>query len=430
MKSICIYIIALICIPTAILAQPDWTVNSADFQFTMTFTGVGTFNCEETSDSNDMVAVFVGDECRGVAHFDTEANGSLLAYLTVYGNTVQGTELNFKLYKAETDEIIDSPKLEVFSDGEIMGNPEEPYSFLTEYGIADIYVPGDSLVSSFEPGTAVSELFLIDSAGDTLSGNFEFIDDEFGPDNDQFSLLTSFLILENNLVPEVQDTLQIHIRGFSDGGCDTDLIFFLPVINVNSPPQGLVSDTLQVAENQPVGTLVGILEAEDESPDDSHVFSFFEVDSINPDHSAFDILSPEVQSKIVLNYEAQSWYTLFIKIVDEAGNSVVDTLWVEVLDEIEFEDLKAGNLLTPDADGHNDTFTIPNVHLFKNYELYVYNAQGVEVYKTGDYDNSWTGVSKNGAELPSATYYYVFQDKNQTENAFKGEIHIYRTNKF
>ncbi|MCA1762532.1 MAG: gliding motility-associated C-terminal domain-containing protein [Flavobacteriales bacterium] len=423
-------IFALLVLCLQLEAQPDWDVNPADYQFTMTFTGTGTFNCEETSNTSDRVAAFVGDECRGVANFETEANGSFLAYLTVYGNQFEGTELSFKLYRAETGDIIDSPKKEIFSDGAIWGNPEEPYAFLTEYAISDVYLPGDSLLSSYEPGTAVSELFLIDASGDTLTGNFEFINDAKGPDNDQFSLLTSFLILENNLVPEVQDTLQIHLNGFTEGGCGIDEVIFLPVTNTNSPPKGLLKDTLQIKENLEAGSLVGILEADDDSPDDSHTFSFFDGANPNPDHAAFDILSPDIQTARVLNYESQVWYSLFIRIVDEAGNALVDTLVVEVLDEVEFDDLKAGNLITPDSDGFNDTFTIPNIELFQNYELFIYNAQGVEVYSSGEYDNSWVGTSNNGNELPSATYYYVFRDRNVSENMFKGEIHIYRNNKF
>jgi len=426
--SICTFI--AITFTTIAAAQSDWVVNPADFQYTMTITGTGSFNCVEISDSNDKVAAFVGDECRGVANFDTEVNGSFLAYLTIYSNSVEGAELSFKLYNAATNTITDSPQSGIFSDGDIIGNPEEPYSFLTEYGVSSIYIPGDSLVSSYEIGTTVSELFLINEGGDTLSGSFEFIDDEIGPDNFQFSIQSGYLILMNLLVPGVQNSLQIHIQGTTDGGCSIDEVVFLEVINNNIPPIGLLVDSVQVAENLPLMSLVMVLVADDESVDDSHSFEFFEGDFPNPDQSSFIINDLDLLTDEVLDYETQVWYSLSILITDEAGNTAIDTLWVEVLDEIEFDDLKVSNLITPNDDGYNDTFAIPNVELFYNYELIIYNAQGAVLYTTTAYDNSWNGVAKNGTALPSATYYYIFRDKSQQSDAFQGEIHIYRNNKF
>lgn len=410
--------------------QPDWAVSPADYQYTMTVTGIGTFNCLETSNAADQIAAFVGDECRGIGHFSTEVDGQFFAYLTIYDNVPQGTEISFRLYDSANDAVVESPQTEVFSDGTIMGNPDEPYEFLTEYGISSIYLPGDSLLGSYEPGTSISELFLINSVGDTIGGNFSFIDDELGPDNDQFSLLTSFLIIENPLVPAVQDTLVIHISGVTDGGCSVQEVISLPVINTNDPPIGLVVDSVQVLENQAAGTLVTMLEAEDESENDAHEFALFEGDTINTDNDSFSISGSELFTERPLDYETQVWYALTVLITDEAGNSVTDTLWVEVLDEIEFDDLKAGNLLTPDGDGHNDTFFVPNIEIFSNYELLIYNGWGAEVYSTSEYDNSWTGVANNDNELPSGTYYYIFQDKDDEAKRFKGEIHIYRNNKF
>jgi len=39
---------------------PDWTVNPPDFQFNASMTGVLLFNGEESTDSNDIIAAFVG----------------------------------------------------------------------------------------------------------------------------------------------------------------------------------------------------------------------------------------------------------------------------------------------------------------------------------------------------------------------------------
>ena len=65
---------------------PDWSVNSHDFQFNASMTGVLIFNGEESTDSNDIIAAFVGDECRGVNTDGILISGTMVFGLTKYGN--------------------------------------------------------------------------------------------------------------------------------------------------------------------------------------------------------------------------------------------------------------------------------------------------------------------------------------------------------
>ncbi len=412
------------------MAQPDWEVNAPDFQFTMTVTGVGLFSCEETIEPDDMVGAFIGGECRGISAFDTDVDGKLMAYLTVYDNETGGSEVTFKLYKSASDEIIDGPMTLTFSEGAIFGHAAEPFRFRTQWAISSLYLAADSLLDNYVAGTDVGEVFMINEADETLEGSFSFIDDELGPDNASFSFLTSFLILESDVNFAEQDTFQIHIEGLSESGCTFDQVIVLPVFNTNVGPIGLLNDSLQIVENSALGTLVADLEADDETPNDSHVFMIIGSGTALPDMDAFEMDSPSLYTAALLDYEKQIWYYLEIEITDAAGNTVIDTLVVEVLDEIEYDDLKASNLLTPDNDGHNDFLVIPNVALYQNFTLYVFNAMGSEVYQTDDYDNTWNGVSNNGNELASGTYYYLFRDKGNEDNKFRGDIHIYRSNKF
>lgn len=411
-------------------AQPNWTVDVPSFQYTMTLTGVGLFDCTPTADPNDMVAAFIDGECRGVSAFDTEVDGQLFAYLTVYDNVAQGSEVTFKLYRASTDEEIEGPVSLSFSDGAIYGYVDDPFRFQTDWDIVDMFLTPDSLTDSDIQGMEVGEVFLVNEVNDTLTGNFSFVDDGLGVDNASFSFLTSFLILETDINFAVQDTFQIHVQGQTDVGCSYDEVLIIPVFNNNIAPNGLVEDSMQIAENQPISSLVGMLEADDDSANDTHTFSYFTTDTVNLDFDAFELDGADLLTTLVLDYEDQVWYSLEVKVTDAAGNSVVDTLTIEVLDEIEYDDLKTSNLITPDNDGHNDFLMIPNVALFQDFTLYVYNAMGSEVYSTTGYDNTWDGVANNGSELPSATYYYVLRNDQDSSKQFKGDIHIYRSNKF
>ncbi|MFY7908727.1 MAG: gliding motility-associated C-terminal domain-containing protein [Emticicia sp.] len=68
------------------------------------------------------------------------------------------------------------------------------------------------------------------------------------------------------------------------------------------------------------------------------------------------------------------------------------------------------NVLTPNGDGKNDTFTPMTCSAFiKTISVEIYNRYGVKVYESSGNTLSWDGKSSNGTELPSGTYYYVSQ---------------------
>lgn len=81
------------------------------------------------------------------------------------------------------------------------------------------------------------------------------------------------------------------------------------------------------------------------------------------------------------------------------------------------------NLFTPNNDGFNDYWEIPDLVTFGKCEVKVYNRWGKLVFHSNDYHNEWDGTS-NGEQLPSAAYYYIIK----TENAgtINGTVNIVR----
>ncbi len=69
-------------------------------------------------------------------------------------------------------------------------------------------------------------------------------------------------------------------------------------------------------------------------------------------------------------------------------------------------------LVTPNADGKNDTWIIQGINNFPQAKVTVYNRWGNEVYNSAPYNNDWDGKSNSGISLgndylPAGTYYYV-----------------------
>lgn len=80
-------------------------------------------------------------------------------------------------------------------------------------------------------------------------------------------------------------------------------------------------------------------------------------------------------------------------------------------------------LFTPNGDGFNDYWELPDLASWGKCEVKVYNRWGKLVYSNPDYNNLWDGTS-NGNQLPEGAYYFIIK----TENAgtIKGTVNIVR----
>ena len=78
---------------------------------------------------------------------------------------------------------------------------------------------------------------------------------------------------------------------------------------------------------------------------------------------------------------------------------------------------------SPNNDGINDSFDIAWLEALN---IEVYNRYGAKVYEKVNYRDEWYGVSDDGHELPTGTYYYVLEIPNS--NPIKGWVYINRGN--
>lgn len=82
------------------------------------------------------------------------------------------------------------------------------------------------------------------------------------------------------------------------------------------------------------------------------------------------------------------------------------------------------NLFSPNGDGFNDLFVIPELDLYPNTALTIINREGVVVYESKNYKNDWDGNFR-GQKLPEATYYYLIEFE-KGDKKVKGPITILR----
>jgi hypothetical protein len=82
---------------------PAWTVNPKDFENSMSVIGRVEIKGTPMDDEDDLVAAFIGEECRGVAHpvYKERYDGSFIT-MDIYGNNETGQEVSFRAYDAST----------------------------------------------------------------------------------------------------------------------------------------------------------------------------------------------------------------------------------------------------------------------------------------------------------------------------------------
>lgn len=79
---------------------------------------------------------------------------------------------------------------------------------------------------------------------------------------------------------------------------------------------------------------------------------------------------------------------------------------------ITVNNLKIPTLITPNMDGMNDYFVLRGLETLGKTEIRIFDRRGAEVYKNGNYDNSWDGVDYNKNPLPDDTYFFVLRSAN------------------
>jgi len=107
-----------------------------------------------------------------------------------------------------------------------------------------------------------------------------------------------------------------------------------------------------------------------------------------------------------------------------------DNAWVFV--DVQFDgktDFFIPNGFSPNNDGYNDTFYIPDFNSFTNIKVTIFNEWGQIVYSNSNYQNNWNGVANSGAlngkPVQSGTYYYQFAIPGITQ-IITGSIYLSR----
>ena len=117
-------------------AVPEWSVNPKDFEFSMNIIGRVEIKNIPMDDEDDIVAAFIGEECRGVAHpmYMERYDGNFIT-MDIYGNNEAGEEVTFRAYDASTGTLypVVTPDRDItFEPLALIGKYDKPVVFTVE----------------------------------------------------------------------------------------------------------------------------------------------------------------------------------------------------------------------------------------------------------------------------------------------------------
>ena len=91
----------------------------------------------------------------------------------------------------------------------------------------------------------------------------------------------------------------------------------------------------------------------------------------------------------------------------------------------ELTKLAIPNVFSPNGDGINDTWEIPNLNRIPEATIVIYNRKGTLIFKSKGYSQPWDGTL-NGSKLESGTFDYVISTNIKKEKMLKGAVLLVR----
>src|SRR5690554_3543488 len=151
---------------------------------------------------------------------------------------------------------------------------------------------------------------------------------------------------------------------------------------------------------------------------------FATVDSIVGCNSPYQVIWSNGQNDTVASRLAPGDYS--VQVVSNDGcQSQIQNFSIGVLSDDPCI-LKFYSGITPNNDGINDSWVIDNVEAFANNSVEIFDRRGIKIFSANNYNNEsivWDGESNAGHQLPSGTYFFIFESGDLIE---KGWIELSR----
>jgi uncharacterized delta-60 repeat protein len=126
-------------------------------------------------------------------------------------------------------------------------------------------------------------------------------------------------------------TRSIRVQSTDRGGLSLEAAFTITLEDREFAPSDVRLAPATIEENQPAGTEVGVLAAEDLDGNDGHSFALV-TGTGSTDNAKFRIVNGSVYTAAALDFETRSQYSIRVRATDPTGRSVAKPLTISVTD--------------------------------------------------------------------------------------------------
>jgi hypothetical protein len=183
----------------------------------------------------------------------------------------------------------------------------------------DITPSATSITENNPVDAVVASLSAVDPDGNGTA-TYRLVSGAGSNDNAAFAILGNELRAAQTFNAEEKGTYAIRIRAMDVDGLTVEKAFTINITDVNEPPTDIALSATSIAENNVVGTVVGMLSAVD--PDAGSTFAYGLVSgSGSADNASFSVVGNELRAAQSFNRQTKASYAIRIRATDGAGLS-------------------------------------------------------------------------------------------------------------
>jgi gliding motility-associated-like protein len=131
-------------------------------------------------------------------------------------------------------------------------------------------------------------------------------------------------------------------------------------------------------------------------------------------------LSNPLAANTFVNPTQSTQYT--VRVENDFNCFTYDTVTINVVDDYL---VVVSNVITANKNGENDYWIVDNIERYGDSNIKIFNRWGQQVYAASPYLNNWDGITTDGDNLPSGTYYYVISF-TKSPKTYKGALTLFR----
>ncbi len=193
----------------------------------------------------------------------------------------------------------------------------------------NINLTNSTVVENSAPGTTIGSFSTIDpDAGDTFG--YTLVSGAGATDNAKFDIVNGQLVVITP--PNYEDPghfYSIRVRSTDSGALTVEKVFTITILNVNEAPTALTLSNQTVAENKPIGTVVGTLGTDDEDVPES--FNYALVSGVgSADNNMFAISGDKLVTNASFDFETRTTYNVRVRTTDSGAHSIEKSFTITI----------------------------------------------------------------------------------------------------